>query len=128
MVKVAVPALARLLPKPGETLSRTGEKMPKIGMAQMRPSRSSTLPRPWKVRQSLELARAMVREPLMKPSRFGGAELVLLARGTLGLLLTGMPVLLLVERSVIRDSRRALVNPRSTWNSVPWPRLKLKLA
>ena len=49
MANVQVPALARLLPRPGTMPLSTSEKMPKRGMSQIRPSRRGKSPWPFQV-------------------------------------------------------------------------------
>ncbi len=44
MMKVQVPAVARLLPSPGTMPFSTSEKMPKMGISQISPSRRFKFP------------------------------------------------------------------------------------
>src|SRR6266404_4279992 len=70
MSKAPDPRLARLLPRPGEILSNMGEKTPKMGMSQIKPSRRSTWPRPDQLFRSRVFAWSMSRWPLNWPSRW----------------------------------------------------------
>ena len=58
-----------LLPRPGETVFNTGDRMPKIGMSQSSPSRTFAWPRPSHNRQSRVSARVTTIRPLSAPSR-----------------------------------------------------------
>ena len=44
MLKEQVPAVARLLPRPGSMVLRTPENRPKMGMSQISPSRKLKFP------------------------------------------------------------------------------------
>src|ERR1019366_4940335 len=68
MVKVADASLARLLPNPGETVFKIGDKRPNNGMSQINPSRSRAWPKPSSVRQSRESARVTSIRPDSAPS------------------------------------------------------------
>src|SRR6266404_4384723 len=70
MSKAPDPRLARLLPRPGEILSNMGEKTPKMGISQIKPSRRSTWPRPDQLFRSRVFAWSMSRWPLNWPSRW----------------------------------------------------------
>ena len=68
MTKVQVPALARLLPKPGTIPLSTSEKMPKMGMSQISPSRKFRSPRPFQLCISAVFAFVITSAPLSLPS------------------------------------------------------------
>ena len=67
--KVQAPALARLLPKPGTMPLSTSEKMPKMGISQISPSRSCRFPPPFQDCKFAVFAFVMTRVPLNAPSR-----------------------------------------------------------
>src|ERR1043166_6292737 len=68
MVKLAVPPLTGLLPRPGITAFNSDEKKPNNGISQRKPSRSSACPRPFQLSQSAVLAWVTINSPLRVPS------------------------------------------------------------
>jgi hypothetical protein len=70
MTKLAVAALARLLPNPGAIPLSTGENLPNSGMSQSKPSRKWASPYPKTVCQFSVFAFVTVRFPYSLPSRW----------------------------------------------------------
>ena len=74
MMNVQAPALARLLPRPGAMPLSTSEKMPKMGISQISPSRKANSPWPFQLRMSAVFALVTTQRSIQSAIKVVGLE------------------------------------------------------